>query len=76
MVDHVGALRTICPHLAPELIRTTLQTMAEFTYTDLLPTGPDETPYRLLTSEGVSTIEAGGRTVSYTHLTLPTIYSV
>ena len=43
-------------------MRTTLQTMAEFTYTDLLPIGPDETPYRLLTTEGVSTIEAGGRT--------------
>ncbi|MGB7981632.1 MAG: fumarate hydratase [Candidatus Nanopelagicales bacterium] len=36
--------------------------MAEFTYTDLLPVGPDETPYRLLTTEGVSTLEAGGRT--------------
>jgi fumarate hydratase class I len=36
--------------------------MADFTYTDLLPTGPDETPYRLLTTEGVSTVDAGGRT--------------
>jgi fumarate hydratase class I len=36
--------------------------MAEFSYTDLLPVGPDETPYRLLTTEGVRTIEAGGRT--------------
>ncbi|GEB52107.1 MULTISPECIES: fumarate hydratase [Streptomyces] len=34
----------------------------EFTYTDLLPTGADPTPYRLVTSEGVSTFEAGGRT--------------
>ncbi|MEU2608644.1 fumarate hydratase [Streptomyces albus] len=34
----------------------------EFSYTDLLPTGEDPTPYRLITSEGVSTIEAGGRT--------------
>jgi fumarate hydratase class I len=33
----------------------------EFRYSDLLPTGADETPYRLLTSEGVSTFEAGGR---------------
>jgi fumarate hydratase, class I len=33
-----------------------------FRYTDLLPTGADETPYRLLTTEGVSTFEAGGRT--------------
>ena len=36
--------------------------MPEFSYTDLLPTGPDETPYRLLTTEGVSTVEAAGRT--------------
>ncbi|MBI1376775.1 MAG: fumarate hydratase [Frankiales bacterium] len=36
--------------------------MPEFEYTDLLPIGPDETPYRLLTTEGVSTVEAGGRT--------------
>ncbi len=36
--------------------------MADFTYTDVLPTGADETPYRLLTTEGVSTVEAAGRT--------------
>jgi fumarate hydratase class I len=36
--------------------------MPEFEYTELLPLGPDETPYRLLTTEGVSTIEAAGRT--------------
>ncbi|MCU0300900.1 MAG: fumarate hydratase [Candidatus Nanopelagicales bacterium] len=36
--------------------------MADFAYTDLLPIGPDQTPYRLLTTEGVSTVEAGGRT--------------
>ncbi|REE96072.1 fumarate hydratase [Thermomonospora umbrina] len=36
--------------------------MAEFSYTDLMPTGPDETEYRLLTTDGVSTFEAGGRT--------------
>jgi fumarate hydratase class I len=34
----------------------------EFGYTPLLPSGPDGTPYRLLTTEGVSTFEAGGRT--------------
>jgi fumarate hydratase class I len=34
----------------------------EFAYSDLLPTGPDDTSYRLLTSEGVSTVEAAGRT--------------
>jgi fumarate hydratase, class I len=36
--------------------------MPEFVYTDLLPTGADETPYRLVTAEGVSTVEADGRT--------------
>ena len=34
----------------------------EFRYSDLLPIGPDETPYRLLTTEGVSTFEADGQT--------------
>jgi fumarate hydratase, class I len=34
-------------------------TIAEpaFAYSDLLPTGPDETPYRLLTTEGVSRVD-------------------
>ncbi|MBC3985102.1 fumarate hydratase [Streptomyces sp. AC536] len=36
--------------------------MPEFAYTDLLPVGPDTTPYRLVTAEGVSTFEADGRT--------------
>ena len=36
--------------------------MPEFSYTDLLPLGRDDTEYRLLTSDGVSTFEAGGRT--------------
>jgi fumarate hydratase class I len=35
--------------------------MAEFAYQELLPLGEDVTPYRLLTREGVSTLEAGGR---------------
>ncbi len=34
----------------------------EFRYSDLLPITADETPYRLVTTEGVSTFEAGGRT--------------
>jgi fumarate hydratase, class I len=34
----------------------------EFHYSDLLPTGADDTPYRLVTTEGVSTFEANGRT--------------
>jgi len=36
--------------------------MPDFEYGDLLPLGNDETPYRLLTTEGVSTVEAAGRT--------------
>ncbi|GAB2589803.1 fumarate hydratase [Streptomyces capparidis] len=35
--------------------------MPDFAYTDLLPLGADDTPYRLLTGEGVGTFEAGGR---------------
>ncbi len=31
--------------------------MPEFAYQDLLPLGADETPYRLLTTDGVSTVE-------------------
>jgi fumarate hydratase class I len=34
----------------------------EFRYSDLLPTGADDTPYRLVTREGVSTFETNGRT--------------
>ncbi|MGZ4443604.1 MAG: fumarate hydratase, partial [Nocardioidaceae bacterium] len=34
----------------------------DFQYSDLLPTGADETPYRLVTTDGVSTFEANGRT--------------
>jgi fumarate hydratase class I len=32
----------------------------DFAYSDLLPLGPDQTDYRLLTEEGVSTFDAGG----------------
>ena len=35
---------------------------AEFRYSDLLPLGKDETPYRLITTEGVSTVEVDGQT--------------
>jgi len=35
---------------------------AEFRYSDLLPTGQDDTPYRLITTDGVSTFEANSRT--------------
>jgi fumarate hydratase, class I len=33
----------------------------EFRFHDMLPLGADDTPYRLLTEDGVSTFEAGGR---------------
>ena len=36
--------------------------MPDAAWSDLLPTGPDETPYRLLTTDGVSTVQALGRT--------------
>ncbi len=35
--------------------------MAGFAYQELLPVGADETPYRLLTADHVSTFSAGGR---------------
>ncbi|WP_406051678.1 fumarate hydratase [Kribbella sp. NBC_00889] len=35
---------------------------ADFNYSDLLPLGADDTEYRLLTTEGVSTFTAGDRT--------------
>jgi fumarate hydratase, class I len=36
--------------------------MPDFLFSELLPTGPDETEYRLLTADGVSTVTAAGRT--------------
>jgi fumarate hydratase class I len=33
----------------------------EFTYSDLLPLGPDETDCRLVTDQGVETFEAAGQ---------------
>ncbi|MDE0067371.1 MAG: fumarate hydratase [Acidimicrobiaceae bacterium] len=36
--------------------------MTEFAYSDLLPLGVDTTEYRLISTEGVSTFEADGRT--------------
>lgn len=35
---------------------------AEFKYSDLLPIGKDDTPYRLITKEGVEAVEVGGQT--------------
>ncbi|MDQ1697594.1 MAG: fumarate hydratase, class [Frankiaceae bacterium] len=34
--------------------------MADFVFTELLPVGDDPTPYRLLTTDGVSVVEAAG----------------
>ncbi len=34
--------------------------MAEFSYTDLLPIGDDDTEYRLVTTDGVSVVDLGG----------------
>ncbi|HEX5365588.1 MAG TPA: fumarate hydratase [Acidimicrobiales bacterium] len=34
--------------------------MPEFAYTDLLPLGPDDTPYRLVSSDGIGSLTAGG----------------
>jgi len=36
--------------------------MREFKYQEILPLGPDTTPYKLLTKEHVSTFDAGGKT--------------
>jgi fumarate hydratase class I len=35
--------------------------MPEFAYSELLPLGADDTPYRLLTTEGVSVVSGAGR---------------
>ncbi len=35
--------------------------MTDFAYQPMLPTGPDQTPYRLLTKDHVSTFEAAGQ---------------
>jgi fumarate hydratase class I len=36
--------------------------MSDFAYQELLPLGPDDTPYRLLSADGVSTFRAEGHT--------------
>ncbi len=38
-----------------------MSTGPEFRYSDLLPTGADDTPYRLVTTEGVSSFEVDGQ---------------
>jgi fumarate hydratase class I len=37
-----------------------VDSVTEFSFQELLPLGPDDTPYRLLTTDGVSTFEADG----------------
>src|SRR5664279_2333968 len=44
-----------------------MSTDPEFRYSDPLPRGADQTPYRLLTTEGVRTFEADGRTFLEVH---------
>ena len=39
-----------------------MSTGPEFRYSDLLPIGKDDTPYRLITTKGVSTFEVDGKT--------------
>ena len=47
------------PTVGPDLA---FPSMTDLAFTELLPLGPDDTPYRLLTTDGVSTVEAAGRT--------------
>ena len=42
--------------------------MSDLAFTELLPLGPDDTPYRLLTTEGVSTFEAATSLIVLTSL--------
>ncbi len=46
--------------MATALAAGTVAAMAEFEFQDQLPLGHDDTPYRLITTEGVGTIEAAG----------------
>ena len=50
------------PTSAPGGTLGAVSTEPEFHYSDLLPASHDDTPYRLVTTEGVSTFEANGRT--------------
>src|SRR5690348_8230694 len=46
----------------PGATNLSVVTEPEFRYSDLLPASHDDTPYRLITTEGVSTFEADGQT--------------
>ena len=41
--------------------------MAEFQYADLLPLGPTDTPYRLLTTDGITTFDVDGESFLRVH---------
>jgi fumarate hydratase class I len=45
----------------PAVTHEDVQRMPEFSYTDLLPLGPDRTEYRLVTEDGISTGRSFGR---------------
>jgi fumarate hydratase, class I len=45
------------------MTQASVMSMPEFAYSDLLPVGADPTEYRLLTAEGVSTVEVDGHTL-------------
>jgi fumarate hydratase class I len=45
----------------PAVTHEDVQRMPEFSYTDLLPLGPDSTEYRLVTEDGISTGRSFGR---------------
>jgi fumarate hydratase class I len=46
----------------PSIVSNADSAGPEFRYSDLLPTGKDDTPYRLITTDGVSSFEADGQT--------------
>src|SRR5580765_942890 len=50
-----------CSTRMPATVSARVLSMTEFMYQDMLPLGPDDTPYRLLSAEGVSTFEADGQ---------------
>ncbi|MFZ0322856.1 MAG: fumarate hydratase [Actinomycetes bacterium] len=56
--------------------------MPEFAYSDLLPSAPDDTPYRLLTTDGVETVDTPVGTVLrvepdvLTHLTYEAMHDI
>ncbi len=65
MTDVIGGTLTGGPAICHGFSRVSCLFVAEaeFRYSDLLPTGKDDTPYRLITTEGVQAVEGpDGRT--------------